>query len=442
MRVTADSLLETEPAPGAITATTERKGVGITEWTLSNGARVVLLPTKFQEDQIVFSAVALGGLSMASDADLVPAQSAMQVVSMMGFGRFGSGDLRRFLAGRPVSVQPVIGPFEQGLSGGSARAELETLFQLIHLIVTSPRRDPTIFDAVQSQLRDALLNQSASPEYAFTQAMSNAMTQGHPRAAQLTAESVAQMNLDKSLEFYKARFADASAFTFVFGGSFDVGQMRPLVEKYLASLPATHKAEKWRDLGVRPPKGVVSRTVERGVDPKSRTVMLFTGEAPADRSNAMAVVALAEVLQLRLSEALREELGGTYTVNVGGNLTRVPVGQYTVSVDFTSDPAKADALATRVLEEIARLKASGPSPQHVADVRTAMLRDFETSSKQNGFLVGQLAQRYQSGEPPESVWQMPALYKTLSPGMIRDTARASLDPNRYVKIVLRPQTGR
>ena len=442
VRVTADSLLETEPAPGAIAATNVRTAVGITEWTLSNGARVVLLPTKNQADQIVFTAVAPGGLSVASDADLVPAQSATQVVNAMGFGRFSSGDLRRFLTGRSVSVQSVIGPFEQGMSGGSTRAELETLFQLVHLMATSPRRDQTIFDAVQSQLKDALQNQAASPDFAFSQAMSNAMTQGHPRATQLNAESVARMDLDKSLAFYKTRFADASAFTFIFVGSFDVDMMKPLVEKYLASLPATHKNTGWRDLGIRPPRGVVSRVVERGLEPRSRTVMLFTGDARADREHAITIVAMAEVLQLRLAESLREELGGTYSVNVGGTVARVPVGQFTVSIDFMSDPARADALATRVLQEIEKMKAAGPSAQHVNDVRSALLRDFETSSKQNSFLAGQLAQRYQSGEAPESLWQLPTLYQAITTDAIRDAARTYLDPNNYVKIVLKPNTGR
>lgn len=442
VRATADSLLEREPAAGTVTATNVRAGINVTEWTLSNGARVVMLPTTFQQDQIVFSAIAPGGLSLASDADLVPAQTATSVINSMGFGRFSSGDLRRYLTGRAVSVQPVIGPFEEGLSGGSSKQDLEAMFQLIHLIMTSPRKDPVIFDAVRTQMKEALAGQAASPDNAFAQAMATVMSQGHARAKPLTAESVDQMDVDKSIAFYKARFADASAFTFVFVGSLDVATMKPLVEKYLASLPATHKNEAWRDVGIRPPHGVVSKVVDRGLEPKSRTVMLFTGETKADRQHAVAIVALSDVLQLRLQDALREELGGTYTATVGGNVARVPVPQYTISVDFTSDPARADALAKRVLEEIEKLKTAGPSAEHVNDVKAAMLRDYETNSHQNPYLVSQLAQRYQSGEPPETIWQIPDLFKTLTPQLIRDTARATLDPSNYIKVVLRPASGR
>ena len=192
------------------------------------------------------------------------------------------------------------------------------------------------------------------------------------------------MDLDKSLAFYKDRFGDASAFTFVFAGSFDLDTMRPLVERYLASLPATHRGERWKDPGIRPPRGVVTRVVERGVEPKSRTVLVFTGPIEPDRDQAVAVVALADVLQMRLADALREELGGTYSVNVGGNVSRVPIGQSTVSIDFTSDPARADALTERVFAEIAEIQAGralGAAGERRPRRDAARLRDQQPAER-------------------------------------------------------------
>ena len=438
VKATAQSLLDSEPTPGKVAGTVTHASIGLTEWTLSNGARVVLLPTTLDADQIVFSAVSPGGLSLAADADLVPAQTAINVVSSMGFGRFGSGDLRRWLAGRPVAVQPVIGPFEQGVSGQAAKQELTTLFQLIHLVMTQPRRDPAIYDALRAQMRDALTNQEASPEYAFGLAVSDALSQHHPRAHPITAASVEHMDLDKSLAFYRERFADASGFTFVFAGSFDLAVMQPLVEKYLASLPATRGPHTWKDPGIRPPAGVVNRVVERGIDPKARTVLVFPSPVEPDRAHAVAVVALADVLQTRLRDVLREDLGATYNVAVGGNVARIPVAQATVSIDFTSDPARVDALSDRVLAEISALKSAGPTPQQVKNTQTALARDFETSIRKNAYLVGQLAQRYQAGEPPESLWDMPKIFDALTPAILRDAARAHLDTNRYVRATLKP----
>jgi len=437
-RATADALLDKEPTPGTIATTVTRASIGLTEWTLSNGMRVVLLPTTFDADQVVFTAVSPGGLSLAADADLVPAQTATQVVSAMGFGRFSSGDLRRWLAGRPIAVQPVIGSFEQGVSGQATKQELTTLFQLVHLVLTDPRRDQGIFDSVRAQMRDALANQEASPEYALGLTLNETLSQHNPRAQPFAAASIDRMDLDKSLAFYRDRFSDASGFTFIFAGSFDLTVMKPLVEKYLASLPSTHGAHAWKDPGIRPPTNVVTRVVERGVDPKARTVLVFPSSVEADRAHAVSVVALADVLQNRLRDVLREDLGATYNVSVGGNVARIPVAQATVSIDFTSDPARVDALSDRVLAEIAALKGAGPTAQQVKNVQTAMARDFETNVRQNAFLVGQLAQRYQSGEAPETLWDMPKVFQALTPAILKEAARAHLDANRYVRVTLRP----
>jgi zinc protease len=182
----------------------------------------------------------------------------------------------------------------------------------------------------------------------------------------------------------------------------------------------------------------VTKVVERGVDPKARTVLVFPSPVEPDRAHAVAVVALADILETRLRDILREDLGATYNVSVGGNVARVPIAQATVSIDFTSDPARVDALSNRVLTEIAAFKNTGPTPQQVKNAQTALTRDFETNIRQNAFIVGQLAQRYQSGEAPESLWDMPKIFQALTPAGLRDAARAHLDANRYVRVTLKP----
>ena len=439
LRETASGLMATPPEPGRIVATTPHDSVGVTEWTLSNGMRVVLKPTEFKENQIVFTAVSAGGLSVADESALVPAQTAAQVVASMGFGTLASGDIQRVLQGKAVGVRPVIGPYEQGLSGGSSREDIESMFQLIHLTMTAPRRDPSIFKAYQSQIRTALAGQATTPDFAFSQELARAVSQNHPRARALEAGSIDRMDLDKSLEFYRQRFGNAAGFTFVFAGSFTVESIRPLVERYLASLPSTGAAVSWKDNGVRPPRGVVERVVKQGIEPKSRTLLLFTGPMDVNRAEAVALTAMAEVLQTRLRDAIREDLGATYNIAAGASASRVPVGQYSVSIDFSNDPARMDAVMKRVLDEIAAFRNSGPTPQQVQDIKAALERDFESNSRQNEFLAGQIAQRYQTGEPVESVWRTPDLYKALTAQQIHDAARKYLDLANYIRITLKPE---
>ena len=204
---------------------------------------------------MLFRAVAPGGTSLAGDADFAAVRVAGDVVAASGVGQFNAVALDRVLTGRAVGVRPFIGEISQGLGGGSAPKDLEALFQLIHLRFTEPRADATAFAALQAQVRALLPNQDASPDVAFNQAMGSALSGDHPRRRPETPETVARWSLDKSLTFYRARFANAGNFTFFFVGSFTEDSMRPLVETYLASLPAAATRENWRDLGITAPRG-------------------------------------------------------------------------------------------------------------------------------------------------------------------------------------------
>jgi hypothetical protein len=196
-------------------------------------------------------------------------------------------------------VLPFIGETDQGMTGGSTPQDLETMFQLLYLRFTQPREDPTAFAAVMAQAKGLLANREASPDVAFNQALDEALSGNSPRRAPETAATVAQWSLAKSFAFYKARFADASRFKFFFVGSFTPDMLRPYVETYLASLPATRGGETWRDLGIRPPAGIINQRIEKGIAPKSQIGIVFSGPFVYDDAHLLAIQAMNMVLQSR-----------------------------------------------------------------------------------------------------------------------------------------------
>ncbi len=304
-------LIAAPPKPGTIVKTLPRAN-GITEWTLSNGATVVLKPTTLTADQILFRATAPGGTSLASDADYIPARAADMVVPAGGVGGFSSVALAKMLTGKTAAAAPFIDDVNEGLNGGSTPQDLETMFQLIYLRFTAPRADPTAFGVLSAQSKALLANQMASPEVVFNQTIQAAVSQDDPRQRPESPATVDDWNLDQSMAFYKARFADASNFTFVFVGSFTPEAIKPFVERYIGSLPATHAHETWRDVDMAPPTGIVDKTVERGIAPKSEVAIVFKGPFQYDDAHRLALGAMALVLRSRLSDTIRQELGGTY----------------------------------------------------------------------------------------------------------------------------------
>ncbi len=433
------ALLESIPAPGTIARTTTKEAAGITEWELSNGVKVVLKPTTFRADEILFRATSPGGTSLASDKDYIPASTATQVIAAGGVGKFNAIDLRKYLTGKVASAGPFIGELEEGLSGSSSRKDLETMFQLVYLRFTQPRADATAFGVQSAQTKTMLANQTAAPEFAFFQALNNTRYQNLLRRRLASSADVDEWNLDKSLAFYKDRFADASDFTFFFVGSFDLETIKPLVERYLGALPSIHRKETWKDVGARTAPGVVEKRVEKGVEPKSMAAIVFNGPFEFDQSHRITLRAMSEILQTRLLEVIREELGGTYSITASFGYLKFPNQEYSITVQFGSAPQRTEDLIKRVFEEIEKLKANGPTEKQISDEKEALLREFETNSKLNGYLLNQIYLRYQNGEDPAGLWNIPEYYKKLDAAMIQQAAKTYLNTNNFVEVTLFPE---
>jgi zinc protease len=438
-RVNEQPLLAPLPAPGTVVRASTREAIGVTEWQLSNGLRVILKPTAYKEDEILFRAVSPGGTSLASDQDLVPAETAEQVVGAGGLGPFSSLDLNKVLAGAATRVQADIDEVEEGMRGGSARKDVEKMFQLIYLTFTAPRADPVQFEALKARLRPMLANQQARPEAAFRDALLSALTQDHPRARPLTAASVDQMNLDRSMAFYKSRFADASDFTFVFVGSFDVPAMKPLVERYLASLPSIHRAEAAVDRGVHPPAGVVERQVVKGVDPRSQVGIVFTGPFQNDQLHRLLIKTVSRLLGGNLHQTLREDLGGTYGVSVEPAFSKYPTADYQISIGFSCDPARVDDLTAAAWKVIHDFTEHGPSRDELAGARRELDRELETGFQENADLLNEMTTKVEYGEDIADVFNPRPFYDQLTTAALRDAARDYLNVQRYVQVTLRPE---
>ena len=437
--VSTQPLLARLPSAGTIATTSTNEALGITEWRLSNDVRVVLKPTMFKQDEILFRAVSPGGTSLASDRDFIPAATATAVIAQGGLGELSLVDLDKVLAGTTAFVRANIGETEEGLAGGATRTDLETMFQLVYLTFTAPRADPVTFRVLSDQLKVTLANREATPDTVFDEALDAAMSQNHLRARPLTPARLNQMNLDASLAFYKDRFADASDFTFVFVGSFDLATLKPLVERYLASLPALYRNETPKDVGMDPPEGVVEREVRSGIEPRSQVSIVFSGAFENDELNRVIARAMAESLAGNLQRTLREDLGGTYGVSVRPTFTKRPTEEYRLTINFASDPARTESLVQAAFQVIDQFKRNGPSEGQVLNARAALMRDFETNSRQNAYLLNQIAYKYEYDEDVTDIFNMRPFYDQLTAPVLRDAARAYLNTERYVEVTLLPQ---
>jgi len=438
--VSDQPLLADIPQGSKVVRTRSLEG-GITEWKLANGIKVVLKPTDFDKDQVLFTGFSPGGTSLASDDDYVPASTASLLISNSGIGKFNLIELRKLLTGKVASATPFISTYEEGVSGSASLKDLETMFQLIYLRFVAPRADDTLYQLWLAQNRQAIENREADPMTVFNDAFTRIITQNHPRMRPPTVEMLEKSDLKESLEFYKDRFADTDDFIFVFVGSFDPAQMKPLVERYLGALPATDRKEKWRDIGVRPPKGVIQENVYKGTEPQSQTRIAFTGKFDyGKQAERTGIRALAMTLETRLRDIVREELGGTYSIGVSAGISWLPRESYTITISFGSDPERTDELVRTILDEIENLKKNGPTAQQVSDTREAMLRAFETSLQENRTYLAQLTSDYRRGEEPgKSLRTYPSSVRQLTPASLGSAARKYFNMKNRIRVTLMPE---
>jgi zinc protease len=433
------ALLSVLPPGGRVTAESVTEEPLLLRWELSNGVEVVLKPTTFREDQVLLSAYSPGGHSLAPDGLYVPAATAGELVARSGVGDLTEVQLAKLLAGSTARAEPYISELYEGIRGSAAPRDLETLFQLVYLYFTSPRLDRSSFNAYRRELAEELAARDASPEAAFWDAVLETLNQGHPRTRPWEPEMLERMDPDASLAFYRDRFADAGDFTFFLVGRFTPGEIRPLVERYLGGLPHTGREESWRDLGIDPPGGVIRAVVRAGMEPKSRVQVVFNGELEWTHGNVFLLSALADVLEIPLRETLREELGGTYSVQVFSVPYQYPDQEYQLHIGFGTSPAQVDALTGALFAQVRRLREEGPGEEVLDRVREILRRERETMLEQNGFWMDVLESYHRQGKDFHLIMEYDRLIALLDRERVREAARAFLNPDRYVQVVLHPE---
>ena len=433
-------LLATLPTPGTIDSEERIESIDALKWTLSNGITVIAKQTDFKNDEVVFGAFSPGGHSLVDDADHVSAVYAAQLVSGSGVGLHDNVTLDKLLAGKRVSVSPYIGELFEGFRGRTSPEDMETLFQLITLYATAPRLDPVYFSTYETSLRSVAETRADQPDAVFSDAVSTVLSQNHFRRRPLTLELLDELSLERAEAVYADRFADLGDATFVFVGAFDWETLRSLTATYLAGLPTAGRAEQWRDVGIDPPTGLEDHTVRSGIEPRSTTALVFAGDMEWSRQEALTLTAAAEMLQIRLRERLREELGGTYSVGVNGRSRLLPDPEYQISIFFGSDPARAEELLEEVAEELDWLRDGGEQ-DYLDTVKELLRTPREEQLRDNGFWLNQIQAAMQRGESFTAIIGFDEWLEALTLEQVAAAARLYLTDDSYVRVVLLPEEG-
>lgn len=433
-------LVTTPPVPGKVTGRRQVPEIGVTVLTLSNGMEVWLKPTDFKADQVVFSAYAYGGGSLASEADYTEAALAPALAAMGGLGGLTPVDLEKVLAGRIASASPDIDSYTHGVSGSATPKDLETALQLTYLTFTAPGLTDDGLGLLQRRLGAMLENQRQSPRYVFSEKVRELTRSGHYSAKSLTPADVQALDLRVMRQGYADRFGNAADFTFFLVGAFDEAAVVPMVEKWLASLPSTGpRRTTFRDMGMTFPKGIERAEVKKGKEPASQTAMAFFADTGLNEIEMHRARAAATLVGMRLRDILREQLGGTYGVSVNYGNTAPQKGYGTMTVSFGSAPDRVEMLQKAVLDEVTRLGAEGPSADDLQKVQEMERRDLETSARQNQYWLGSMQTVHMLGWDAAGIARRLERTNALTVPVLHETIKKYFPLDRYVVVTLKPE---
>ena len=381
------------PSKGSIVERSFDERYGSHLWTLSNGAKVVLKKTDFKNDEIVFHATSWGGLSMLDDATYLKAALADSYLDYMGVAGIDANTMKKFLADKQISLKTNITEVKETLDGRSSVKDLNHFMQLLHLKIASPRKDSKDFNLMKSRHYASAEKRFNNPLARFYEAISRAENKENPRyLSRIDPKNIQQQELDASYQHFQQRFANAGDFAFVFTGNLDLAKMEELVTIYIASLPSkANEKEKWQAHPDHRRKGHLEVHLKEGLSQKAQVLLAASGEAQWSDNNKLVFQAMTDVLKVQLRKKIREDLGGTYSVQVKGSFEKIPLQEFSLSIDFSCEPERVDELTSAIRVEMARLQQQGVPATLLENFKKQQLKSRESAVKSNGFWVKPLA---------------------------------------------------
>jgi zinc protease len=438
----AEGFMTSTPKSGKVTNSIEHKELGVTELELSNGVKVVLKPTDFKNDEVKMRAYSFGGHSQYDMEDYYSASNATSLISEAGVSDFSNTDIQKMLSGKTVRVSPYISSLSEGFRAQTSPQDLEEMFQLTHLYFTAPRMDEEAFGSYVSKNKMLFSNLMSNPQFYYSDKLSMILSQDNPRGGGFPkAEDLDKIDFKRAFEIYNDRFADASDFTFVFVGNFDVASLTPLLETYLGSLPTVDRKDDWVDLGIRPPNGVVKEEIIKGTDQKSYATLIYHGKTEYDKQKSYHLTSLGELVTNELIDILREEKSGVYGVGASGSMQRLPESRYSFRIAFPCGPENVDDLVKTTKEILANIKANGVTKEDLDKVKEAQMKGLKENLKTNDYWLNRLFDFYYYSDDLSNFIVTEDKIEALTTEDLKLVANEFLNEEQFVQAILLPEEG-
>jgi len=440
-KLVSAALLDKDPVAGKVTGEKKNEKLGTTDFTLSNGVTISIKPTTLKNDEIVMDAWRVGGYHKYPLADKENASNATTIVQQMGVKDMSPTDLEKFMAGKTFSVNPYMNADDEGIEGKSSVKDFENFLQLVNLYFTQPRKDESLFRSFVSKQKGALEYVNKDPQNSYDDTVqkiayeNNPWIDGIPKPADYD-----KINLDRALAIYNEVYGNAQGMHFSFVGNIDPATAKPMLEKYLGSLPSAAKENNYKDVGVRLKKGITDIRIKRGKESQAMINLFFEGETQYSRDNRLQLAALLEVLNIKIIEKLREDMSGMYGGGMGGSIVKRPFEHFTVRATIPCGPENVDKLTDALVTIIKDAQEKGIEQKDLDKVKETWRKQYHVNLQNNDYWLTNLSNAFINGDDPENVLDYEQKIDSITIQDVQNAAKKFLTLNNMVKSVMYPES--
>ena len=434
-----EPLMTKMPKKGKIVKESENKQWGYKELELSNGARVILKKTDFKQDEIIMSAFQRGGQSLYDEKDWANLNMLSALSNITGVGNFSNSELQKALAGKQVGVYLNVGNFTDNLSGNSTVKDLETMFQLIYLNFTALNKDEKKFNQTMSLMETQLKNKDLMPETAMSDSLQYILGNYSWRSKPFNVEDLTQVSLDRIMEIAKERTANAANYTFTFIGAIDEATIRPLIEQYIASLPAKKgKKTNWVNYMEMPKGEVICHFNKKMESPKEYEVVIWhNNDLPHTLENEVKAEMLGHCLSRVYLQKIREDAGAAYSTEAVGQTALAGDRPMTMVLAICPVNPEYEEMALNIINEEMKNACTTIDATALAEAAEQMLKDYATNAKENYFWLNLLKDYLMHGY--DGVTDYEQIVKAQTPESIAEFARQLYSAGNRIELVMAPE---
>ena len=420
----------------------EKPGIyGETVWTLKNGVKVIVLPTDYKKDQVIINLSMDGGRTLIATEDLPSFEDNIWKLFLRncGLSKFSGTTLPKMLAGKSAGASPFISSLSHGISASSTPKDIETALQLLYLTFTDPRFDNDEYQTGLEQIKAILPNIKHDPDFQFQTEKEKIFYGNNPRVISLNEDVLEKANIETVERVYRQLFKDAAGAEVTIIGNVDLATLKPLVEKYIGSLPKGKKATDWNaENCISVTKGQIEKTVNLHMEtPKSTVHQLYTAYLPVDIKTSVTLDVANYILDMIYTKTIREEQGGTYGVGSALQGRRKPYSRIDFHVLFTTNVEQAELLSQIAIDELKKFAENGPTQEYFNMAIENLKKNLPEQRISNSYWLSAMNHYYEYGVDYDKEYE--AAINSVTPEDIKKLLQAVLAENNFIEVTLAPQ---